>query len=226
MIKLKLNWKYCIAFYCVTMLYMSLHELVHHFVAAAVCGEIGYKSFNSFDAACDTPNVYLFGTFSGPVFSFLMMYVGAYLLRNGEGDERKHLGFALIFAQIPWARLTGPLFHQNDEWWAVIHLWGRSDFNWWVTLITIWVICAPPLIVAYKAIQNRYAWLWLFFFIIFPIILVGPFFFTLEYLMLEKGVLSQTILGIGFLFLLNEIVTLAGHFLTKKWINPWHASES
>lgn len=220
-LELKLTPRYCVAFYCIIMLYASLHELVHHFVTAIVCGEFGYKSFNSFEAACQSENVYLFGTLSGPLFSFIVMYIGAYFVSNGKNSMKQHLGFAMIFAQLPMQRMTGPLLRQNDEWWAVIHLWGRSEFNWWMTLMIIWVICLPPLIVAFRAISNRFRILWfLFYFLLFPYLLFGPFFFLLEYLMLKKEVLSSTILGVGWLFIVNELITIALYFKTKKFIHP------
>ena len=43
MIKLKITWRYCLAFYCIIMLYVSLHELVHHFAGYLVCGAWGKK---------------------------------------------------------------------------------------------------------------------------------------------------------------------------------------
>ena len=53
-ITLRVTWKYCLAFYCIGMLYVSLHELAHHFAGYLICGEWGYKSFNYFSTACDT----------------------------------------------------------------------------------------------------------------------------------------------------------------------------
>ena len=61
------------------MVYASLHELVHHFVGYLICGDWGYKSFNYFRTACEeTNNNRLIATYAGPVFSFIMMYVGTY----------------------------------------------------------------------------------------------------------------------------------------------------
>ena len=47
MVKLRVTFSYCVAFYCVVMLYLSLHELVHHFSAYLICGDWGYKTFCS-----------------------------------------------------------------------------------------------------------------------------------------------------------------------------------
>lgn len=63
--KIKITWKYTIAFYCMVMLYVSLHELVHHFAGSAICGDWGYKTFNYFETACseDEPKKYLANLF-------------------------------------------------------------------------------------------------------------------------------------------------------------------
>ena len=221
MINLKITLKYTIAFYCITMLYMSLHELVHHFIAFLVCGEFGYKSFNSFDAACESDYVYLFATLSGPVFSYIMMYWGAYFIQKGKTLFKRHLGFAMVFAQLPMQRMTGPLMNMNDEWYAVVKLWGNSDTLWWIVIILIWSICIPPLIVAWRAIQNKFKAIWFaFYFLFFPYLVCGPIFFLLEYLMLEKDILSQTFIGIGALFILNELVTIVAYLFLKKYIDP------
>jgi hypothetical protein len=207
------------------MLYASLHELVHHFAAFLVCGEFGYKSFNSFEAACESDAVYWFATLAGPLFSYIVMYVGAYFIIRGTTNFKKHLGFALIFAQLPMQRMTGPLLQQNDEWWTVWHVWGSSDFNWWITLIVIWLLCIPPMVVAYRAIKNKRKLLWfLLYFLLLPYILLAPLFLTLEYLMLEKNILSQTVIGIGLLFLINEIVTIIAYWFIKKYIDPFYSS--
>ena len=70
MIHLKVTWKYCIAFYLVIMLYVSVHELVHHFSAFFICGDWGTKSFNYFDTACrDDQKIQYLATYIGPLFT-------------------------------------------------------------------------------------------------------------------------------------------------------------
>ncbi|MDX1940586.1 MAG: hypothetical protein SFU99_08540 [Saprospiraceae bacterium] len=223
MITLKITWRYCLAFYCIIMLYASLHELVHHFSAYFICGDWGYKSFNYFETACEGTPKSWYATYSGPLFTFIMMYIGAYLLQKEASNYQKHLGFAMIFAQLPLQRMISPIFRMNDEYIATVSLFGNTDLNYWLVIIIIWLICLPPLIKAYRAIQNRYRWLWFaFYFILFPYIIWGPIFGTLEYLMVNKGFLDQTLIGIGLLFIINEIITIIAYYVTKKYINPFY----
>ncbi len=221
MVKLKITFKYCIALYCITMLYASLHELVHHFAGYLICGDWGYKSFNYFATACEGEAKSWLATYAGPVFSFLMMYVGMYLLRKNESSYKSQLGFALIFAQMPVQRMIGPIMGFNDELYATTKLFGASTINTWIVIIVVWAICIPPLIQAYKAIQNKRPLLWFLLFSLFlPYILFGPFFVLFEHLMVERGVLDQTVIGIGLLFIINEIVTIILYWKTKKYLDP------
>jgi hypothetical protein len=221
MVRLKITLKYCIALYCITMLYASLHELVHHFAGYLVCGDWGYKSFNSFETACEDDRITYLATYAGPVFTFIMMYVGMFMLRANKSVFQSHLGFALIFAQMPVQRMLGPIMGFNDELYATSRLFGSSTLNTWIVIIIVWAICVPPLIQAYKAIRNRRRLLWfLLFALLLPYLLFGPSFMLLEYLMLEKGVFDQTIIGIGLLFILNELVTIVLYLKTKKYLDP------
>lgn len=221
MVKLKLTTKYCIALYCITMLYASLHELVHHFTGYLVCGAWGYKSFNSFETACEGEAISYLATYAGPLFTFIMMYVGMYLLRTNKSHFHSQLGFAMIFAQMPVQRMLGPIMGFNDELYATGRLFGYTTLNTWIVIILVWAVCMPPLIQAYKAIQNKRKLLWfLLYALLLPYILFGPMFFLLEYLMLQKGVLDQAVIGIGLLFIINEIVTILLYLKTKKYLDP------
>ena len=222
MINLKINGKYCIAFYLVIMLYVSLHELVHHFAGYLICGDWGVKSFNYFETACaETDKKQYLATYIGPLFTYLMMYVGMHFLRPSTSNYLKHLGFAIIFAQLPFQRMTGPIFGFNDEYFATARLFGGSMTNQLIVTIILFGICIPPLIKAYQVIGNKRRLLWfLWYFLLFPYLIWGPFFGGLEYLMVNRGVLNQQFIGIGLLFIINEVVTIGGHLLTKRWIEP------
>lgn len=221
MISLKITWKYCVAFYCLTMLYSSLHELVHHFVGYAVCGEWGYKTFNYFKTACEARPVTYLATYAGPLFSFAIMWIGAYLLkRKGATVYTRQLAFALIFAQMPLQRMVMCFFKMNDEYYASSQLFGHTSIVYWTVIIIIWLCCVPPLITAYRAIQNkRKGWWFLFYLVLFPYLLWGPIFALLEYLLVSKHVLDGTIIGIANLFILNEVVTIIGYLFTKKYFD-------
>lgn len=221
MIKLKINWKYCLAFYFLIMLYSSMHELVHHFVGYMVCGAWGYKTFNYFRTACEASPVTYLATYAGPAFSFAIMWLGAFLLKKKNVSAyTKQFSFALIFAQMPLQRMVMCFFKMNDEYYASSQLFGQSALVYWSVIIAIWLCCVPPLITAYKAIQNKYRIAWfLFYALLFPYLLWGPVFVLLEYLLVNKQVMNGTIIGIANLFILNEVITVIGYLFTKKYFN-------
>ena len=127
----------------------------------------------------------------------------------------------MIFAQLPLQRMVMPMFGMNDELFASTYIFGNTYATYAVVTIVIWVICIPPLIVAYKSIANKYKTLWfLLYLILLPYIIWGPIFGLLEYLMVQKQILSRAVIGIGLLFIINEAVTIIGYFFVKKYINP------
>lgn len=202
------------------MLYSSLHELVHHFAGFIVCGEWGYKTFNFFSTACDNSRITLLATYAGPLFTFIMMWVGAaWLKRENVSANVKQLSFALIFAQMPMQRMVMCFFKTNDEYFATAQLLGHTTLTYWLVIIVVWLCCVPPLVIAYKAIKNKgKIWWFLFYLFLFPYLLWGPPFMLLEYLLVQKHVLNGTIIGIAHLFILNEIVTIIGYMCTKKYL--------
>jgi hypothetical protein len=230
MVKIRITPMYCLAFYFLTMLYSSLHELVHHFVGFIVCGEWGYKTFNYFSTACDNTRITLLATYAGPLFTFIMMWVGAAWLKGKNTSVYvKQLAFALIFTQMPLQRMVMCFFKMNDEYFATSQLLGRTPLAYWLVIIVVWLCCVPPLLTAYKSIANKSKmWWFLFYLFLFPYLLWGPIFMLLEYLLVNKHVLSGTIIGIANLFILNEVVTIIGFMLTKKHLNSekYSAKES
>lgn len=221
MVNLKITGRYCLALYCLTMLYTSLHELVHHFAGYLVCGDWGYKTFNSFSTACEhLPKTYI-ATYAGPLFSFIMMYVGMAYLKPAHSVFKRQLGFALIFTQMPAQRMAGPILGFNDELYATSRLFGASAINQWVVTILIFAICIPPLVKAFQSIQNRNQLTWfMLYFLLLPYVLFGPPFVIMEYLMVEKQFLDQTVIEIGLLFVINEVVTILLFFRTKRYLDP------
>lgn len=220
MLYLKINLKYCIAFYLLVMLYASLHELIHHFSAYFICGDWGYKSFNYFETACEGTSKSWYATYAGPLFSYFFMYVGMGYL-NSTSPHKKHLGFALIFAQLPLQRMLMPIFRSNDEYIATISLFGDTGLNYWLVIVVVWLISIPPLVAAYRSIGNTNKIIWfLWYLVLFPYLLWGPIFGLLEYLMVHQGFLDQQVIGIGLLFVINEVFTVILFLRMRPYLNP------
>jgi len=221
-ITLRLSWRYCVVLYALVMLYSSLHKFVHHVAGYVACGAWGVKTFNYFSTTCEGTLGAHMATFAGPVFTFGTMWVGWWFLQRAASTVfAQQLGFALIFAQLPLQRITGPIFKQNDEYYAAWHLFGVSEATRWITFAIICAICLPPLIAAWRSIANRRRTAWfLLYFTLLPYLLWGPVFALLEYLLTKRGVLAATVIGIPYLFILNEVATIALYYGTRRWLLP------
>jgi hypothetical protein len=210
--QLRLTWRYILAFAALTILCGTSHEFVHHFAGAAICGGFGVKTFNSFELApgCDANPLSPWATAAGPLFTFALMWWGLHLL--GRADERRrHLGFALIFANFPVNRMAFALAGWNDEQWVARHALGPSRLAFWVAALLVWVACVPPLVAAYRAIGNRRRPLWFAGFFLLPFAFVVAFAggFLERYLLLDRRLLATPVLGVPSLIVLVEVLSLA-----------------
>lgn len=219
--KIKITGKYIIAFLFLTILCGTSHEFVHHFAGAAVCDEFGYKTFNSFvlPESCRNNPYKLWATAAGPAFTFALVWFGLYRLRKPDGKSRQ-IGFALIFANFPVNRLLFAMLDGNDEQYIAHQLFGKSAPAFWLVNLIIWLCVLPPLVFAYRAIENKFRPLWFAAFFVLPFVFVILFagLFLENYLLLNQQILADTVFGIPFLILLVEIVCLTGYALTKKYI--------
>ncbi|WP_462248620.1 hypothetical protein [Ekhidna sp.] len=214
--------KYLVPFTCLTILCGTTHEFAHHFSGAIVCGCFGFKTFNSFQlcAGCESNPYWLVPTYIGPLFTFLLLWIGRYQLKQ-ESIQSKQLGFALIFANFPVNRILFALMGMNDEQYAASILFGNENtLSFWVTNLAIWLFTIPPLYTAYCSIKSpkRILIFLLYFIIPFAFVIIFAGFLLEEWLLLKKQFLSSTIIGIPLLLILVEIVCVLGYYFLKKHI--------
>lgn len=217
-IHLRLTWRYVVAFAALTILCGTSHEFAHHFAGAAVCGAFGTKTFNSFHLApgCEASPWRLWPTVAGPLFTFALMWWGMHLLR-GADEGRRQLGFALIFANFPVNRMGFVLFGWNDEQWVARHAFGPSRLAFWATIVLVWAACVPPLVAAFRAIGNRRRGLWFagFFLLPFAFVVVFAGAFLEDYLLLGRRVLATPVLGVPYLIVAVEALSLAVYYALR-----------
>jgi len=165
--KLKLTIQYIIAFLALTFVMHEFHEIVHTSVGRLICGCWGERDFNVWGlcAGCSEEKpIALIATFAGPIFTFIIIWIGAFLLSMHQPDKRRKLGFALVFANLPFARILTASMGGGDEVYGLSHL---MDYNnaWLIGLLAIVLIVAFPLYRAFMFIKNkrRVGWFLLFF---------------------------------------------------------------
>ncbi|NML66026.1 hypothetical protein HHL22_12505 [Hymenobacter sp. RP-2-7] len=168
--KITLTWRSLLAFGALLFVASEAHELVHTGLGRLLCGCWGTRDFNvwSLCASCDhRPLVQLAATWSGPLFSFALMWLGFWLLGPRQSARRWSLGFALVFAAIPFARILGAVFMGgNDEVYALSKFMPYHR-AWALGAALVLLATVPPLVRAYATLAPRgRAWVFLGFFLL------------------------------------------------------------
>ena len=166
--KLKLTIKNSIAFLALLFIMHEAHEIAHTAIGRLLCGCWGERDFNVW-GLCDTcavsQDVGFIATLAGPLFSFIMIWWGATLLKTTNTTSQKSLGYALVFANMPFARiLTAVFMNGGDEVYTLRHFMNNDTFAWILGSSLILLICAYPLYKAYiTPTKRKFLWFLLFF---------------------------------------------------------------
>lgn len=197
MLKINLSLKPLFAFLVLMLLLGELHELAHIFTGYAFCGCWGERDFNVWGLCegCSESNPWaIIATFMGPIFTFSLIWLGRYFLLTGDAN-RKSLGFVLIFANIPFARIMTAAMGGGDEVYALRVIF-ENDNNftliWMIGLALVLLAALPPLITAWKALTKAYRIGVFLAFFILPTILAFLIVLLGMNGLLEKGILTET----------------------------------
>lgn len=122
--KITVTWRTLLAFSALLFVLGEAHELVHTGLGRLLCGCWAPRDFNvwSLCSTCATGHPYtnLAATLAGPAFTFAVGWVGYWLLGPRQPVPRQSLGFALVFANLPFSRILGAVFMGgNDEVYAL-----------------------------------------------------------------------------------------------------------
>lgn len=218
---IKLNFKFVISFLALMFIMHEAHEIAHTTLGRIICGAWGERDFNVWGLAegCGQSDlVSMLPTYFGPIFTFVMIWIGAFLLKPENGVQKKSFGFALIFANMPIARIITAVFGGGDEVYATNVLLDNYSIAWVIGLIAILLILVYPLYKAFISIQkNRIPWFLLFF--IMPMVIDVIIVLGLMNTLLEKGVLANYwILGSPVLVSLWTIFVILVFILMRKHI--------
>jgi hypothetical protein len=163
---LPLNARFLGAFAALSFLCLGAHELVHHLVARLTCGAWGTMTFWQFFLApgCALKRTWLLATAAGPVLTHGLMWTGLVLILRGKALA----GVALIFANLPLARFVTVLMKGGDEMVVGRALVGEGS---WPGLLAMTVmLILPPLVIAFRALENRHRALVLTGFLVLPLL--------------------------------------------------------
>jgi hypothetical protein len=192
--KIRLTFHFVIAFVALIFFMHEAHEIVHTVTGRLICGCWGKRDFNVWDlceGCFDQSFVSLIPTYAGPIFTFLMLWIGALLLKEQNTKAQKSFGLALIFGSLASIRILNALFGMGDEIFATRQLLGDRALAWTIGFSSILMITGYPLYKAYITIANKRRLLWFLGLLIIPIVLdIGVVLFFLNTL-LENKILSE-----------------------------------
>ncbi len=207
--QIKLSWQYLVAFAALILVLKELHELSHILSSYLFYGCWGpYRDFNVIsmcNAAEEGSPGLLISSINGPLFSFACMWTGLYLMHQRSRDA-KWLGFALLFATKPFARLFTALVNGGDELGVLRSLLSPTLNNISIQLLgagLILLFIAPPLCVAYKNIHNQKKAYWFTGYFLLPML----FDFVVVHTLLNNS-LKSGFLDTPFLFATPWLVHL------------------
>ena len=219
---LRLSLSTIITFLLLLIVMMEFHEMVHISVGRIICGCWGPRDFNVWslcDTCRDTRPLWWLSTFSGPMFSFAMMWLGMFWLYSSD-LKMKALGFSFIFSNIPFGRITTVMMGGGDEM-MVIRNFMKDDFSR-TSMIAICsalvlAITLPPIIKAYKSLTNKHAWIYIIAFLTLPLLFLLTYTLTGLNTLLKNGFLSTAwIMGTPLLITLHTLIAFVLLMLFRK----------
>lgn len=196
------------------------HEIVHTTIGRIICGCWGERDFNvwGFCEGClGKQPIALFATFAGPIFTFVMIWIGTLLISKTKSENQKSFGFSLIFANIPFARILTASIGNGDEVWGLYQLINNYNMAWAVGFISIVAITIYPLWKSYQLIENKKKILWFLGFFLLPTLIDILLVLGVMNFILENGVLNKYwILGSPVLVTIWTAFIFGLYLLTRK----------
>jgi hypothetical protein len=173
--KLKITWQYVIAFLALNMIMGELHEQVHINTGYLICGCYGSRDISSWATCttCSNASQAFWATATGPLFSYAMMWLGALLFVRHVDLKKRAFGLALLFANLPFARIFTALMGGGDEKVFINHLMGEESSTLTVKMIAslvVVLVCWPPVMMVAKNLGNRNKWAIISGFLVLPLV--------------------------------------------------------
>jgi hypothetical protein len=219
-VRLKVDWKYVAAFFALNGVVSELHEQAHINTGRLVHGCYGPRDFNIWQE-CGASALPL-ASMAGPLFSYIVMWLGAWLVARAATPARRALGFALVFAPLPFARVFTVLMGGGDEKIFLTAFAGDAlsagVLRACALAITL-LFCAPPVWIAWRALENRHRGWIVAGFCVVPLLVIWAYKFKLLNGLLMQGVLATpVIMGTpAFVLLVFALMALAT-VLTWRWL--------
>jgi len=175
------------------------HEFCHMAMGRLFCGEWGVRDFNVVApvvAACVADkNLLLLVGIAGPLFNYIVIWIGFFLVRFSKNKVQLSWGFAFIFSSLPVARIITAVFGGGDEVLFFRSLTNDPFIARVLGSLLILIFMIYPLVTAFRRLKG-----YKYRILIFLTLLFAPMFLE----------------GILVLYLLNQLLKFPA--LGEIWI--------
>ncbi|HVU57714.1 MAG TPA: hypothetical protein VHD83_21780 [Puia sp.] len=171
--KVKLTPLSLLSFFCLVFLIHEIHDWAHFLTAASFCGCLGNRTFD-FWSPCTLCNSSTGGlamaTLAGPLVNYLVLWGGWTMMHPDNPPEKQSVGYAMVFATLPFPGIMAALAGGGDVTWALRQLFQHPNgSNHYIVagagLLIVTALSAPPLIRAFVLVAGwvqRIIWFVLF----------------------------------------------------------------
>ncbi|RWY55675.1 hypothetical protein [Mucilaginibacter gilvus] len=220
--RLKLSTKYIFTFLLLVLIMLELHETVHIITGRIICGAWGSRDFNVWGLCegCELNHPFSWvATLAGPLFSFILIWLGMWLLCSKKPNNQS-VGFSLVFANIPFGRISQAMMGSGDEMVVTRHLL-KTGFSYTQMVVIcsaiLLLLGLPPIIKAYRVISNKWAWLYILGFLTLPLVFILSYVLSFLNYLLNNGLLSKPwVFGTPLLITLHTFIVLAALIVTRR----------
>jgi hypothetical protein len=198
--RLHITSKFVIAFLALNGVISELHEQAHITTGRIVHGCYGPRDFNVWQTCADGVQASpLAASVAGPLFSYAIMWLGVWLLLRGRTMPVRSVGFSLIFAPLPFARIFTIIMGGGDEKMFLTAVLGDAASPQAIRLLALGVVlafCAPPIVIAWLALKQRGRGWYVAGFCVLPLVVIMAYKFKFLNGLLHDGFLATpAILG-------------------------------
>ncbi|PWT77136.1 MAG: hypothetical protein C5B59_04850 [Bacteroidetes bacterium] len=207
------------------LLVHECHDWAHFLFARIICGCWGTKGFDTWTvcASCQAlPRFQPYLYFVGPLITYIIIWIGFGQLNPKNRPTKRSLGFALVFAGIPFVRILAAAVGGGDETYGLRLLFQHADGSNRHTiaitgLVLVLLLTILPLLRAFLFLPS-----WIQKLLLFPVFLVAPMYLD-HWIMqgmnqvLAMGFLKQEFMpGVPFLMILWIFLLVEILILTRK----------
>jgi hypothetical protein len=195
--KLNLDRRTIPAFLALMFVMGETHEIVHTAVGRLLCGCWGPRDFNVWglcEGCSEEVSLSILATIVGPIFTFGVIWWGFALMRSGSSAESTSLGFALVFGNLPFARIFTAGMGGGDEVYSLQHIFadGADSIPLWILGIAIVVaLSAPPLYRGFRVLSSKGRWTPFLGFLLLPFVIYLLVVLGGMNTLLDQGLLDQ-----------------------------------